>query len=155
MIQQLNQWLANPNRNYDEGVQLYLKTRTDNKFDMFFQQVKAAPQNSLHAKMLLQKIQNIARIMGASAKAQPAHIPPVVDISKARPITVDPIGLPKRAFPRIDDNPYIRIEKLPAELQEKYEKVIKPLAKEIAHYHELAKVAPSDDDRKEAINKAA
>lgn len=157
MIAQLRQWLGNPKRNYDEGVKLYLKLRTDLKFDNFFQSVKNAEPSSLHSNMLVQKLSNILRI--EEAKPQPKTAQPEapkVDISKAKPITVDPIPLKtKKLFPKIDDNPFIRIEELPEDLKALYENEVQPKAKEIAHYHEAAKVANTDEARKEAINMAA
>lgn len=158
MYEQIRQWLASP-ANYSEGLALYLKSHTDNKFNKFFQDAEAAP-STMHRKMLHQKLSNILRIYDAQPRKidQPIILP--VDLKKAAPITVDPIKLPKKAkeaktFPQIDANPFVRLEKLPEDLQEKYKSKIQPLRKEIAHYHEVAKLATTDDDRKEAINKAA
>lgn len=158
MYEQIRQWLANP-ANYSEGLALYLKSRPDNKFDKFFQDAQVAP-TTMHSKMLHQRLSNILRIYGAQPKTtdQPVILP--VDIKKAAPITVDPIKLPKKAkeaktFPQIDANPFVRLEKLPEDLQEKFKGIIQPLRKEIAHYHEVAKLATTDEDRMVAINKAA
>ena len=157
MVQKLKSWLANPKKNYAQGVDLYLKLRTDNKFDKFFQEVKTPDNGSIHFKMLVQRLANILRIEEAkpASKEEPVK---EVDLNKAKSINVDPISLPEKftkQFPKIDANPMVRIEELPEELQKEYLEVIQPLAKELAHFHEVAKVAQSDDERKEAINKAA
>lgn len=158
MYEQIRQWLASP-ANYSEGLSLYLKSRSDNKFDKFFQDAESSPA-TMHRKMLHQKLSNILRIHDAQpATANQPEIKPV-DLKKAAPITVDPIKLPKKAkeaktYPQIDANPFVRLEKLPEDLQEKFKGIIQPLRKEIAHYHEVAKLATTDADRKEAINKAA
>lgn len=158
MYEQIRQWLANP-ANYSEGLALYLKSRGGNKFDKFFQDAESNP-TKMHRNMLIQKLSNILRIH--DAQPQNINIPVIkpVDLKKAAQITVDPIKLPKKAkesktFPKIDANPFIRLEKLPEDLQEKYKGIIQPLRKEIAHYHEVAKLATTDEDRMVAINKAA
>jgi len=129
-----------------------MKTRSDKSFDNFFQDAKDSKPNSLQYKLLKQKLSNIARI-AVDIVPIPEKIE-TVDLKKANPITVDAIKLPSRQFPKIDANPYLRIEELPEDLRVKYETIIQPMVKEIAHYHEVAKTASNDTDRKQAINHA-
>lgn len=155
MYEQIRQWLSNP-ANYSEGLALYIKSRGDNKFDKFFQDAESNP-TKMHRNMLIRKLSNILRIHDAQPQNINTPVIKPVDLKKAAPITVEPIKLPKKAksFPQIDANPFVRIEKLPEDLQVKYKGIIQPLRKEIAHYHEVAKLSTTDDDRMVAINKAA
>lgn len=158
MLNSIKTWLANPKRKYSDGVSLYLKTRNGNTFDSFFQSVKEAEPGSNHFNMLTDRLQKIARILETNSRVQSESVSAIkVDIKKAAPINVAPITIGKNAnkqMPSIDANPYIRIEDLPENLQADFREIQK-LTPEIHTWHEKAKAANSDNERKETINNAA
>jgi hypothetical protein len=121
-VNQIQTWLQNPDRDYATGLNLYNSYKINNKYDAFFAQVTAPHPNSMHFKILLDKIKDINRKLLANPS-----------LVKPEPITVKPINTdelkkkynqrskaiePKR--PTIVDNPLVDVKELPANLQKLY-----------------------------------
>lgn len=150
MLEKINQWLTNPERTYNDGLDLYLKSRSKPDFDKFLTDGKDSKPESVQYNMLYQRLTNIARIMGNGVPVKKEETKPVITTEKEE----KPKAGKSKQFPKIDDNPIINASELPDELRAKWDE-IQAITPEIHAYHEQAKNATADDDRKELINLAA
>ena len=143
-------WLSNPSRGYTEGLGLYQKYTNKKDLD-FFRSAGEPEAKSLHFRMIVQRLQNAARILSENPKLAPKPEPYKVDSRTAQPITNRVLKLegPGRSKKlRVVDNPLVEITQLPEALQQKYLQN-KDLYKEIAGAHAAMREAKSDDERKE------
>jgi hypothetical protein len=144
-------WLADPNRGYPDGLALYQKY-TKNKDVDFFRAAGDPQPKSMHFRMLVQKLQNVTRILAENPTLIPKPDPYKVDSRTVAPITNRPLKVEREQRQiqkpvRIVDNPLVEITALPAALQQKYLQN-KELYKEIAGTHAAMKEAENDEQRK-------
>jgi hypothetical protein len=144
-------WLADPNRGYPDGLALYQKY-TKNKDLDFFRSAGEPQAKSMHFRMLVQKLQNVARILAENPTLIPKPDPYKVDSRKVAPITNRPLKVEREQRQvqkpvRIVDNPLVEITALPEALQQKYLQN-KELYKEIAGTHAAMREAEDDEQRK-------
>lgn len=155
----LKSWLADPNRSYDDGVEL-LRAIRHPKLSFF---VNAKPQkpgpDSYHFRLMVSFLQNASRKL-AQRKDETTDIPviKVIDLSPKGPASPTGKGkTPPKASKtspgkgkdsfRIADLDLIDIRQLPENLKTDY-KNIKVLFSEIGRKHAEMKAAKSDKQRK-------
>jgi len=64
------QWLKNPQRKYLDGVRLFNQFKFDTKADNFFKETENPPVNDVHFVMLIRKMEYIARVRTSEMKAE-------------------------------------------------------------------------------------
>jgi hypothetical protein len=132
---------------YPGLLSIYKAHKTDNKHDQFFAAVTDSKPGQLHFNLLSRRVSNIIRKLNATNAWTQTPVPQPV---KA-PIVAKEIKLGKKdPEPRvkIDTNPSVRYEDLPADLQKRFNENGK-LTGEIKSFHALLKTSKSDNARKE------
>lgn len=158
----IKQWLSDPNRKFEEGLQLYNAHKTDQKKDQFYKSKPTFPKGSLQYNMLMGDLLRISRILdqhGDLSKDAPASSPkPLISIKppQKKPITkkIELKSIPKATVNRaqklkISDDilPGMNYNDLPGEMKNKYDK-IKSLSKELGGLKLSLSVVADNEDRK-------
>lgn len=119
-MNEVQQWLSDKNRNYKEGVSVYLKYRTRKNFDAFFAQVEEPAPDSIHFTLLIKRMRDINRKL----RSNPDRVKPeaskfsksieVKELTNKKKVEITPLR------PLIVDNPMVDVKDLPEELQQKF-----------------------------------
>ena len=155
----LNSWLADPKRSYDDGVEL-LRAIRHQKLPFFEKAKPLKPvPDSYHFRLMVSYLQNASRKL-AQHKEEPTDIPviKVIDLSPKGPVAPTSKGktTPKTSKQapakgkdtfRIADLDLIDIRQLPENLKSDY-KSLRVLFSAISRKHAEMKAAKSDKQRK-------
>lgn len=153
-------WLKSPEKDFKKGVNLYLEHKLTTDHDNFFKSAIVNGPTAIHIKMLAGQMQKAAYRLKNAANHQEKEVKksnkPVALVNKPKVINKKPdpshlevkqISGQKKESIRIDDNPFVKLEDLPKDLQAKF-KENKANWKQIAETHAMMKGAKSDDERK-------
>lgn len=151
----LSNWLYQPKKDFMEGISIMEDLNIDAKTIRFLRQKKTS---KIHQSILERKLTNYARIHNITP-SPPSPVQPeqITDRTKPLPkgvekfvfpddLPVDPI-LPDHVIqrPKIDKNPVVRYEDLPANLKLLYDENGKMMTENKAFHAELKQL--KDDDR--------
>jgi len=145
-MQELINWLDNPERTYEKGC-LILKKHSL-KEAAFFLSVKEPDPESYHFRMMINKLQNTGRKLSQNKQVDVSA--PVVDIKGLK----SDLKGKAASGPVIVSNPIVDFKELPAVLQEKF-LANKSLTQSIARFHVQMKAAVNDEVRKTLVNDIA
>jgi len=155
-MRSVHEWLRDSKKSYAEGVAILKEARP--KDSAFFEKVSNAATDSYHFRMLISKLQNVARIQLQNPVKKETAIKStvkVVDIKKATTNKATTNKTPtkgKNDSVRITSNPTVDFKLLPEDLQEKYLRN-KDIVKEMAQNQVEMKAADTDEKRKSFMDK--
>jgi len=148
-LQTLQTWLNTENKNFEEGVKLYELYKITKKHDQFFKAAISAGPTSLHFKILITQLQKAVYRLKTNQQEENKS---AQQTKVSQPVAPEFTQISGKKSVRIDDNPYIRVEDLPEDLQLKY-KENKTLYKDMAGIHAEMKQAKTNQERKELAEK--
>lgn len=119
----LSDWLFQPKKNYNDGISLLEELNIDSKSIMF---LKQKHPGKIHFSILERKLSNFARIHNITPATLPIPVvnSPVKSIKQVAvqiPVIYSEIENKIIQRPKIDKNPVVRYEDLPANLQLLYD----------------------------------
>lgn len=149
IMNNIQHWLSDDKRNYQDGLVLYNQYKTSAKHDKFFNSVSNPDPGGIHFNLLTTQLQNISRKL----KQNPSLIKgKALEVKKLSPtIKAERLGDQEAKRPRVVDNPLVDVKELPEHLQEKYfenKNLIKERSKAHAEMSNLPDDKKNDADRK-------
>lgn len=149
IMNNIQHWLSDDKRNYQDGLALYNQYKTSAKHDKFFNSVSNPDPGGIHFNMLTTQLQNISRKL----KQNPSLIKgKSLEVKKLSPtIKAAKLSDEEAKRPRVVDNPLVDVKELPEHLKEKYfenKNLIKERSKVHAEMRNLPDDKKNDADRK-------
>ena len=141
-MNEISQWLAAPDKDYQAGLKLLKRLSPDNKKMQFLASHATAPVGSLHFNILLQEVKSAFRIHLANGTLEKLQSP-------LKPIVAKPLDATRRKFVF---NDIVDVKSLPAELQKLYFRN-QEITRSLAGLHQELKAAGSNTTRKELAEK--
>ena len=134
-------WLKSPNRNYADGIQLLKQLDPKDRRLAFLSVTNPTPYQ---VEMLRERVANCIRL-GKQArietKAEVTGADKTVQIVKQKPQKPN-----QQQLVTIDENPIVRLEELPSEMQIKYQ-AAKTAGRKLSSLKEALRVANNDAER--------
>jgi hypothetical protein len=120
-LKKINDWIKNPERDFEQGLLLYNKFKTNTKFDEYFSAKLKDPDGA--AKGLL--LQNLISI-NLRFVSDPLHLEQILakQYPAAKPIGSNPTPPRKNALPTVDEESKLKsLDSLPTELEPKAQRI--------------------------------
>ena len=141
-MNEITQWLAAPDKDYQAGLKLLKRLSPENKKMQFLASRTSATVGSLHFNIMVQEVKYAFRIHLANSTLDKVQSPP-------KPIVAGPLDTTKRKFVF---NDIVDVKALPPELQKLYFRN-QEITRSLAGLHQELKAAASNSRRKEIAEK--